>query len=64
MNTHNSRIAIVKGGKASFKWHGLGMVKECAMKEKNRKEKNGREGKGGKERDLKDVRRRRKNSRT
>lgn len=43
---------------------------ECAMKEKNRKERgkkkenNGKEGQGGKERDLKDMRRRRKNSRT
>jgi len=40
------------------------------MKEKNRKERgkkkenNGKEGQGGKERDLKDMRRRRKNSRT
>ncbi len=50
MNTHNNRIEIVKGGKASFKWHGLGMVKECAVKEKNRKERGKKKGKKWKRR--------------
>ncbi len=50
MNTHNNRVAIVKGEKASLKWHILGMVKECAMKEKNRKEREKKKGKKWKRR--------------